>query len=202
MSKIKICGLTREIDAEYINEAKPDFAGFVIGVEWSSRNINITQAEILRKRIDNSIPAVGVFIDYPAKKVAQLANTGIIDIVQLHGSESDDYILKLRSLSPNTEIWKAFVIKSAADIETAEKSSADRVLLDSGAGCGKTFDWSAVNRINREFILAGGLNSKNIPEAISQVHPWAVDLSSGVETDKIKDRNKILEAVAAARFNN
>lgn len=202
MSKIKICGLTREIDAEYINEAKPDFAGFVIGVEWSSRNINITQAEILRKRIDNSIPTVGVFIDYPVEKAAQLANTGIIDIVQLHGSENEDYILKLRSLSPNTEIWKAFVVKSAADIETAEKSSADRVLLDSGAGCGKTFDWSAVNRINREFILAGGLNSKNIPEAISQVHPWAVDLSSGVETDKIKDRNKILEAVAAVRFNN
>ncbi len=202
MSKIKICGLSREIDAEYINEAKPDFAGFIIGVEWSSRNINIPQAEILRKCIDKSIPTVGVFIDYPAEKVAQLVNTGIIDIVQLHGHENDDYILKLRSLSPNTEIWKAFVVKSAADIEAAEKSSADRVLLDSGAGCGKTFDWSAVNRINREFILAGGLNSKNIPEAISQVHPWAVDLSSGVETDKIKDRKKILEAVAAARFNN
>ena len=199
MAKIKICGLSRDVDAEFVNAAKPDFVGFIIGVPFSKRNIDINRAERMRSLIDEKIPTVGVFINYPIKDVAQLVNRGIINIVQLHGSEDEEYIKSLRKLIPHTEIWKAFVVKSADDISNAEKSSADRVLLDSGTGCGKTFDWSAVSEINREFILAGGLNSENIPNAISQVNPWAVDLSSGVETDGVKDREKILKAVKAAK---
>ena len=199
MTKIKICGLSRDVDAEFVNAAKPDFVGFIIGVPFSKRNINLNRAERLRSLIDKEIPTVGVFIDYPIKDIAELVNRGIINIVQLHGSENEEYIKSLREIIPNTEIWKAFVIKSADDISKAEKSSADKVLLDSGTGCGKTFDWSAVSGINRKFILAGGLNSENIPKAVEQVNPWAVDLSSGVETNGVKDEEKIFKAINAVK---
>lgn len=199
MAKIKICGLFRDVDTEYVNEAKPDYVGFIIGVSFSKRNIDYTQAEHLRSLIDKDIPTVGVFIDHPLEEVAKLAKNGIINIVQLHGSEDEEYIKALRKLIPDTPIWKAFVVKSEQDILKAEKSTADKVLLDSGTGCGKTFDWSSVSGISREFILAGGLNSDNIPKAVKQVNPWAVDLSSGVETDGVKDREKILRAVEAVR---
>lgn len=199
MTKIKICGLSRDADAEYVNEARPDFSGFIIGVPWSKRNIDSATALHLRKQIDKSIATVGVFIDYPIEKIAKLVTDGAVDIVQLHGGEDEDYIERLSKLIPHTEIWKALVIKSGEDIIKAEQCRADRVLLDSGAGCGKTFDWGIVKGIKREFILAGGLNPQNIPAAIEQIKPWAVDLSSGVETDGVKDREKILSAVKAVR---
>ncbi len=201
MTKIKICGLSRDIDAKYVNEARPDFVGFIIGVPFSRRNIDAEKAKKLRKIIDVDIKTAGVFIDHPVEEVAKIANDGIISIAQLHGSENEEYIKRLRELSPKTEIWKAYVIKSREDIRSAENSPADKILLDSGTGCGKTFDWSAVCGVKREFILAGGLNCENIPKAIEQIHPWAVDLSSGVETDGVKDREKILKAVEAARRN-
>lgn len=199
MTKIKICGLSRDADAEYVNKSMPDFVGFVIGVPKSSRNIDCAKAKHLRELINPNIPTVGVFINYPIEKAAELANDGVINIIQLHGSEDEQYISSLRRLAPGAEIWKAFVVKSAEDTKKANKCSADKVLLDSGTGCGKTFDWSAVSGVDRDFILAGGLNSENIPKAISQVHPWAVDLSSGVETDGVKDGEKIELAVRAAR---
>lgn len=199
MTRIKICGLSRDADAEYVNETKPDFAGFIIGVPWSKRNIDSAAALHLRKQIDKSISTVGVFIDYPIEDIAKLVTDGAVDIVQLHGGEDAAYIERLRKLIPHTEIWKALVIKSGKDIIKAEQCSADRVLLDSGAGCGKTFDWGIVKEIKREFILAGGLNPQNIPVAIQQIKPWAVDLSSGVETNGVKDREKIHAAVKAVR---
>ncbi len=199
MTKIKICGLSHDVDAEFVNAAKPDFVGFIIGVPFSKRNIDCNRAERLRSLINKEIPTVGVFIDYPIKDIEELVNRGIINIVQLHGSENEEYIKSLREIIPNTEIWKAFVIKSADDISKAKKSSADKVLLDSGTGCGKTFDWSIVSGINREFILAGGLNSENIPKAVEQVNPWAVDLSSGVETNGVKDKEKIFKAINAVK---
>lgn len=201
MTKIKICGLSRDIDAEFVNEAKPDFAGFIIGVPWSKRNIGCDTAFGLRRLIDRDISTVGVFINCAAEIVAQLANDGVINIIQLHGDEDESYINKIRKLAPGTEIWKAFVVKSAEDIEKAKQCVADKVLLDSGAGCGKTFDWSIVKNIDREIILAGGLNAQNISLAVKQVHPWAVDLSSGVETEGVKDREKIISAVQAAKHN-
>ena len=195
MTKIKICGLSRDIDAEFVNAAMPDYAGFIIGVPFSRRNIDAKRAGELRRLIDRKIKTVGVFINYPQNDIANLVNSGIIEIVQLHGGENEEYIKSLRELVPSTEIWKAFLVKSENDIEQANISTADRVLLDSGTGSGKTFDWSAVSGIKREFILAGGLNFQNIPKVIAQVNPWGVDLSSGVETDGFKDREKILRAV-------
>lgn len=201
MTKIKICGLSRNIDAEFVNEAKPDFAGFIIGVPWSKRNIGCDTAVRLRGLIDRDIATVGVFIDCAAESAAQLANDGVIDVIQLHGNEDESYINRVRRLAPGTEIWKAFVVNSEEDIVKAKRCNADKVLLDSGAGCGKTFDWSIVKNIDREIILAGGLNAQNISLAVKQVNPWAVDLSSGVETEGVKDREKIISAVQAAKHN-
>lgn len=199
MAKIKICGLSRDVDIEYANEAKPDYVGFIIGIPKSRRNIEHAAAKRLKGMLDKNIKAVGVFIDYPTEKIAQLVNDNVIDIVQLHGNEDESYILKLKKLIPNKEIWKAFVINSKYDIIEAQQCSADKILLDSGTGCGKTFDWNTVKDVQRNFILAGGLNPENIPKAIEQVNPWAVDLSSGVETDGFKSREKMLKAVKAAK---
>lgn len=200
MTKIKICGISRDVDTEYINEINPDFTGFIIGVPFSKRNIDHETAARLKSRLNVNIPTVGVFIDYPTERVAQLCNDGIIDIVQLHGSEDEDYIARLRSLVPKKlTIWKAFVVKTRQDVQNAENSSADMILLDSGTGSGRLLDWSIVSNVKRDFILAGGLTPENIADAVSQVKPWAVDISSGVETDGVKDKEKMEKAVSAVR---
>ena len=124
---------------------------------------------------------------------------GTISVAQLHGHEDDRYLSALRSQAPGCEIWKAFQARTAADVEAANASRADLVLLDSGYGAGQTFDWSLAGGVTRPFLLAGGLTPANIPEAVRQLHPFGLDLSSGVETEKKKDRTKILAAVAAAR---
>lgn len=199
MAKIKICGLSRDIDIAYVNEAKPDYIGFIIGFPKSKRNIDHNTAKRLKSRLDKNIKAVGVFVNYPIENIAQLVNDNIIDIVQLHGNESESYISDLKKIIPCTEIWKAFVIHSKYDIIEAIQCSADKILLDSGTGCGKAFDWNIVKDVKREFILAGGLNPQNISNAIEQINPWAIDLSTGAETEGFKDRGKILQAVEQSR---
>ena len=107
----------------------------------------------------------------------------------------------LRASSPGHAVWKAFKIRSLDDLDAANASSADLVLLDNGYGTGRTFDWSLAGGVNRPFLLAGGLAPDNIPEAVAALHPYGVDISSGVETGGQKDRGKILAAVSAARRN-
>lgn len=199
MTMIKICGISREEDTEFINAAKPDYAGFIIGVPFSRRNITAEQACRLRNLINSDIKTVGVFVDYRKEDIVNLVECGIIDIVQLHGAEDEIFIKELRQLIPDTEIWKAFVIKNSEDIALAELSSADKILLDSGTGSGKSFDWSMLADVKRDFILAGGLNCENISSAIAQVRPYAVDVSSGVETDYLKDGAKIQKLCAIVR---
>lgn len=199
MTKIKTCGLFRDIDIDFANEAKPDYIGFIIGVPKSHRNITEETARRLKSRLTSEISAVGVFINYPAESAAKLYSDGIIDVIQLHGSEDEGYISKLRELAPDCEIWKAFAVRSEDDVKAAKICTADRILLDSGTGCGKMFDWSVLSNVGREFILAGGLTPENIPLAIKQIKPYAVDLSSGIETHGVKDREKIEAAVKAAR---
>ncbi len=197
-TKIKICGLFRPCDAQAVNAALPDYAGFVF-YEKSHRNLTQAQARALREAIGPSIVTVGVFVDAPKEMIAGLCREKTISTVQLHGGESDDEIRALRELLSSTEIWKAFKIRSNKDIEAAAASAADLVLLDSGQGTGEPFDWSLIHGFPRPFILAGGLTPKTISDAIGRFHPYAVDLSSGVETDGLKDREKISAAVAAAR---
>lgn len=199
-TRIKICGLSRMEDIDYVNEAQPDYCGFVIGVPASRRNVTVTQLARLRERLLEQICPVGVFVNAEPKLIAELLNGGLIDIAQLHGSEDETYIARLRDLTDKPLI-KAFSVQNLSDLEMAEKSSADLVLLDHGkGGTGASFEWELLRHWKkRPYILAGGLDAGNIPEAVSEYHPYAVDLSSSVETGGKKDREKILAAVAAVR---
>ena len=199
MTKIKICGLSRPCDIDYVNEARPDWCGFIINFPKSHRNLTPDQVRELRRGLDASITPVGVFVDQPLEEVAALLNDGSISIAQLHGHEDDAYIAALRTRTPGKEIWKAYKIRSQADLAAANDSTADLVLLDNGRGTGRTFDWSLLQNFPRPYLLAGGLNPENLPAAIRALRPFGVDLSSGVETERRKDRAKILAAVAAVR---
>lgn len=201
MTKIKICGLRRIEDIEYVNEVKADFAGFILSPKFW-RYIAPEQVKILRKNVPSSTKIVGVVVDEDINYVASLINDGTIDIAQLHGSENEDYIKKLRLLtSDRAVITKVFIIKSDEDIKKAKASSADYVLLDSGTGTGNTFDWTIIRDIGRDYFLAGGLNPSNVGEAVLKYHPFAVDVSSGVETEKVKDSEKIKLFAQAVRSN-
>jgi len=198
VSKIKICGLSRPCDIDYVNEAMPDFCGFILGFPKSHRNVSPDTARALVSRLSPKIAPVGVFVDAPIAFMAALAEDGTLSYLQLHGQEDEKTIAALRA-RVSVPIIKAFKVRSAEDVRRAEQSPADYILLDNGTGTGKAFDWSLLSGISRPFILAGGLSPGNLREAISILHPWAVDLSSGVETDRHKDREKILAAVRAVR---
>ncbi|MDU7336687.1 MAG: phosphoribosylanthranilate isomerase [Clostridium sp.] len=198
MTKIKICGIFCPCDADYVNKAMPDYAGFVF-YEKSHRNVTMQQAEQLRKCIHSSIPAVGVFVNAPQEQIATLCHEGVIQIIQLHGGESKEYIDELKLRIPGVPIWQAFRVRAIEDLQMAEKSTADLILLDNGYGTGEAFDWSLISGMSRPFVLAGGLTPQNIPQAIARFAPFMVDISSGVETDKQKDPVKILSAVAAVQ---
>ena len=197
MSKIKLCGLSRKCDIEWVNALKPEYIGFVF---WSKskRNVPPEKAKELKNLLSPDIKAVGVFVDEPIENVAELLNDNIIDIAQLHGGEDEEYIKKLRALS-DKPIIKAFLLKSESDAERAEKSTADYILVDSGTGTGKSFDWELLKNISRPYFLAGGLCCENISQAITALDPYAVDVSSGIETNGCKDKNKMAAFVAAVR---
>lgn len=195
--KIKICGLSRVADIEAVNRYQPDYAGFILHFSKSSRNITIEQAKQLRSKLSNNIPAVGVTVNQPLDTVAQWLKNNIIDIIQLHGEEDDDYIRALR-FKTEKPIWKAFKIRSESDLEAAKVSSADLVLLDNGYGTGETFDWTLLRDIGRPFILAGGLGLGNLSQA-AKMQPYAIDLSSGAETNGIKDPEKIRMLIETIR---
>ncbi len=201
MTEIKICGLSRLEDIEYVNEAAPDYAGFIIEFPKSHRSIDIERLKKLRARLNPHIQAVGVFVDAPLSLVAAAANTDLVDIIQLHGNEDEEYISSLRT-NTNKRIIKAFQVRDREDVIKAEKSSADYILLDSGQGTGQSFDWKLLDGINRCFFLAGGINLDNMEEAVKKLQPYALDISSGVESDKKKDRAKIIEAVKRLRIIN
>lgn len=197
MTAIKLCGLSRPSDIAEANELKPEYIGFVFAPK-SKRFITPNGAGELKKLLDTGIKAVGVFVNESAEKVAELLENGIIDIAQLHGSEDDSYISLLRSLT-SKPIIKAFRISEKADITAAVNSNADYVLLDSGAGTGTTFDWELIKDIDRPYFLAGGLEITNVGNAVKTLHPFAVDVSSGIETNGLKDEVKMAEFVAAVR---
>lgn len=195
-TKIKICGLKCPEDIAYVNEAKPDYCGFIIEFPKSSRNVTGDQVRILIAELDKNIIPVGVFVNAAPERVEELLLDGTIRIAQLHGQEDDDYIRRIQK-NTGSQVIKAFSVKAAQDIELALKSPADYILLDQGGGgTGQTFDWSLIPEIKRPFFLAGGLGADNLEQAVDAIRPYAVDLSSSVETDGVKDRSKILEAVS------
>jgi phosphoribosylanthranilate isomerase len=175
----------------------PDFIGFVFAK--SRRQVSTVWAEAMRPRLKSEITPVGVFVNESLAKVAQLLNDSIIEIAQLHGEETEQYIKALKSLT-NKPIIKAVRVLSQEDIEAAQHTVADFLLLDNGTGgTGESFDWSLVSQMKKPFFLAGGLKADNIEQAIAATNPYAVDLSSGVETGGMKDRDKILEIVRRMR---
>lgn len=199
MTKIKICGLSRPCDIEYVNEAKPDFCGFIINVPKSKRNVSPDTVRQLVKNLSPDVKPVGVFVNAPMDEIAALTEDGTLAYVQLHGKEDEAYIAALRE-KIHVPIIQAFKVSCPEDVANAQQSSADYILLDNGSGgTGKTFDWSHLRDITRPYILAGGLGPDNLGLAVSQLVPWGVDLSSGVETDGFKDNNKVLAAVQAVR---
>ncbi|MBR5387534.1 MAG: phosphoribosylanthranilate isomerase [Clostridiales bacterium] len=197
MTKIKFCGLTRKCDIKAVNELKPEFIGFVF---WprSKRVVTREQALELKAMLDPSIKAVGVFVDEDIEVVKALLNDDIIDIAQLHGNEDETYINDLKN-STGKSVIKAFKIRSEDDAKKAQTSPADWVLLDSGMGTGKTFNWEIIKGVNRPFFLAGGLAPDNAAEAIRELHPYALDVSSGIETEGIKDTKKMTDFYEAVR---
>lgn len=197
-TKVKICGLFRLADAAAVNTAMPDYAGFVF-CEKSRRNVTPSLAGAIRAELYKTIVSVGVFVNAPLERIETLYRQGVIAVAQLHGTEDDAYLAVLRTRLPALEIWQAFRVTTAESLLAAAKSTADRVLLDGGAGQGKPFSWQLAKQFPRPYILAGGLTPENIPKAIRRLHPYAVDLSSGVETDGVKDAGKIAAAVHAAR---
>lgn len=192
---IKTCGMTRLEDIAAVNEAHPDMCGFIIGFPKSTRSVSAEQQIELASRLDPTICSVGVFVDAPINQIVALAHIGSIQAIQLHGNEDEDYIAHLREQC-TLPIIKAFQIKNANDLTKAETSSADMVLLDSGQGSGKSFDWSLLKTFAHPYLLAGGLYPQTIPEALNNLNPWGVDLSSGLETNGLKDREKIQCATA------
>ena len=197
MTKIKICGLFRPCDIDYVNEAGPDYIGFILNFPKSHRNLTTEQAAELKQRLSPEIKAVGVFVDRDPSEVLSAAEDIGLDVIQLHGHESNEYITGLKEKT-SLPVWKAFKVRSMDDLAAAQESLADEVLLDNGYGTGTVFDWSYAASFERPFILAGGLTPENIPDAAETLHPILLDISSGVETDKAKDRDKILAAVRAA----
>lgn len=197
MTKIKLCGMKRPCDITCANELMPEYIGFVFAPK-SKRYVSFEEAEILRRILNDSITAVGVFVDETVENIETLVSKNIIDMVQLHGSEDNSYIKKLRTMV-NCPIIKAFRIEAEKDIAEAEKSEADYIMLDSGRGTGQTFDHSLIKGIKRDFFLAGGLNAENVYNAILNISPYAVDASSSLETDGVKDKNKMTAFVKAVR---
>lgn len=197
MTKIKLCGLTRACDIAHVNTLLPEYIGFVFA-QNSRRCLSPQTARQLREKLRPEITPVGVFVDETKEAITDLLKQGTIQAVQLHGTEDDAYIHSLRNVS-DCPIIKAFRIETREDIEAVNRSPADFVLLDSGGGTGRPFDWSLLRHIRRDYFLAGGLTPENVGDAISTLHPFAVDASSSLETDGVKSPAKMSAFVCAVR---
>lgn len=197
LTKVKFCGLTRVEDIETVNELRPEYIGFVFW-EKSKRNITPIDAKRLKSLLHEDIKVVGVFVDEDIENITYLSDEGIIDVIQLHGKENDDYIKRIKKLTGKPVI-KAFKIKSEEDILRANENIADFVLLDAGMGEGKSFDWKLIKGMNRPYFLAGGLDPDNVEEAVKTLKPFAVDVSSGIETEGKKDCEKMRDFLNIVR---
>lgn len=200
--KIKICGLKREEDIAYVNECMPDFVGFVFAK--SRRKVTKEEAANLRALLKPEITPVGVFVNEDIQRIAELVRNGIIDVVQLHGDETKEYIRELKWVLSDVTIIKAVRVASKEDVAGCENLPVDYLLFDTFSlkgygGLGNTFDWELVKDVKKPFFLAGGISSENVSEAFEKVNPFAVDLSSAVETDGFKDSEKIKAFVEQVR---
>lgn len=195
--KIKLCGMFRPEDISFVNEVKPDYVGFVLA-EGFRRRILKDQAAEFRRALAPQIPSVGVFVNNSCEEVISYLQEGVIQMAQLHGDETEEDIQYIQAVT-GKPVMKAVKVTNRYDVEAWLDSAADYLLFDGGTGSGVAFDWNVLTDINREFFLAGGLNAGNLLTAVEKVHPYAVDLSSGVETDGVKDLEKMREVVSLVR---
>ena len=204
MTKIKICGLTRTEDIEMVNEFLPDYIGFVFAK--SRRQVSAEQAKELKNKLRPAIKAVGVFVNEKPENIAEIANQGIIDLIQIHGDEDAAYCAQLRKLT-QAPIIKVVRVEREDDFAGIEAFDCDYYLFDTLSskdygGTGKAFDHSLLynKEIKKPFFVAGGLNQDNVATVIEVIKPFGVDTSGGVETDGIKDANKIKEFIKQGRI--
>ena len=197
MTRVKLCGMMRPEDIQAVNEIKPEYIGFVFAKK-SRRYVSKEQAKMLKEMLDPAVKAVGVFVNEPVENVADLLNEGIVDMAQLHGVEDEAYIRRLKEIT-GKEIIKAVQVKSEADVKAGEQSGADLVLFDAGAGDGKVFNWKLLENVKRPYFLAGGLDPENVRDAVERLRPFGVDVSSGIETDGVKDALKMERFVTRVR---
>ena len=207
--KVKMCGISKVETIPAVVEAKPDYMGLVFAP--SKRQVTVDQAKILVEELhrgyakkygsdtehdkNDTIKTVGVFVNETVDNLVTIANEANLDAVQLHGDEDEAFIQSLKERT-NVEVWKAIQIRSAADVEKWIDSSADMLLFDAyhkdeRGGTGEVFDWSSLDTFERPFMLAGGIDSTNVARAIRTVRPYGIDISSGIETNGVKDDEKI-----------
>ena len=200
--KVKMCGISKVETIPAVVEAKPDYMGLVFAP--SKRQVTVEQAKILIEELHKQcinhydtkvVKTVGVFVNETLDNLVRIADTANLDAVQLHGDEDEAFIQSLKERT-NVEIWKAVQIRSAADVEKWIDSSADMLLFDAyhkdeRGGTGEVFDWSSLDAFERPFMLAGGIDSTNVARAIRTVRPYGIDISSGIETNGMKDDKKI-----------
>ncbi len=193
MVKIKICGIRRLEDIRIVNRYKPDYIGFVFAD--SKRQVSHDLASKLKSNLDSDIISVGVFVDANSDEIIELFEGGVIEVAQLHGNESEEYINDLKQkTNGELKVIKAIEMSEDKNLSDYDNLNVDYLLLDSGKGSGKTFDWRLIKSdLKKEFFLAGGIDSANAKQAIEQFNPYAIDLSSSLETDGFKDENKIKE---------
>ena len=207
--KVKMCGISKVETIPAVVEAKPDYMGLVFAP--SKRQVTVDQAKILVEELhrgyakkygsdtehdkNDTIKTVGVFVNETVDNLVTIANEANLDAVQLHGDEDEAFIQSLKERT-NVEVWKAIQIRTAADTEKWIDSSADMLLFDAyhkdeRGGTGEVFDWSSLDAFERPFMLAGGIDSTNVARAIRTVRPYGIDISSGIETNGVKDDEKI-----------
>ena len=207
--KVKMCGISKVETIPAVVEAKPNYMGLVFAP--SKRQVTVDQAKTLVEELhkgcakkygsdtepdkNDTIKTVGVFVNETVDNLVTIANEANLDAVQLHGDEDETFIQSLKERT-NVEVWKAVQIRSAADVEEWIDSSADMILFDAyhkdeRGGTGEVFDWSSLDEFERPFMLAGGIDSTNVARAIRTVRPYGIDTSSGIETNGVKDDEKI-----------
>ena len=207
--KVKMCGISKVETIPAVVEAKPDYMGLVFAP--SKRQVTVDQAKTLVEELhrgyaqkygsdtehdkNDTIKTVGVFVNETVDNLVTIANEANLDAVQLHGDEDETFIQSLKERT-NVEVWKAIQIRTAADTEKWIDSSADMLLFDAyhkdeRGGTGEVFDWSSLDAFERPFMLAGGIDSTNVARAIRTVRPYGIDISSGIETNGMKDDKKI-----------
>lgn len=203
--KVKICGLRRLCDIDYVNQYRPDYAGFVLAP--SRRQVTPAKLAELTAQLSPDIPAVGVFVNAPIEEIASLAEKGLIHIAQLHGDESPDYCKEVQRQGVR-RIWKALRVRTEEDIHrmTAYEAETEAILLDAFAaeaygGTGKSFphEWLRSVPAGMPYFLAGGIQAETVPDLINTYRPYGLDVSSSVETDGMKDSEKIKRLLKAVR---